>query len=94
MSPSTSHTHAHTHTHPHSHILPHAHMQPPQTVGDDAGKVSRLAAMLSGVLGDTDEVVLIEWGARTMGRLVKGGGALTSDIVEREVGGISQCAMA
>lgn len=33
------------------------------------------------------QVVLIETAARVMGRLVKGGGAVTSDIVEREVGG-------
>lgn len=58
-----------------------------QTVGDDAVKASRLASLLSGVVGDAEDVLLLEQCTHTLGRLVKGGGAVTSDIVEREVGG-------
>jgi hypothetical protein len=55
-------------------------------VGDDANKTKRLWEMLSPALEWADDITLIEVMARTMGRLVKSGGAMASDIVDLEVG--------
>lgn len=57
-------------------------------MGDDTAKTSRFAHALSRVLDDTDDSVLMHTAARTMGHLVKSGGAMTADIVEREVRGM------
>eukprot|EP00967_Tisochrysis_lutea_P094330 scaffold137105_cov39-Tisochrysis_lutea.AAC.2 len=56
-----------------------------ETVGDDANKTKRLWEMLSPALEYADDITLIETMARTMGRLVKSGGAMASDIVDLEV---------
>ena len=56
-----------------------------QTVGDDANKTKRLWEMLSPALEWADDFLLIETMSRTMGKLVKSGGAMASDIVELEV---------
>uniref|UniRef100_A0A7R9YR22 Serine/threonine-protein kinase TOR n=1 Tax=Chlamydomonas euryale TaxID=1486919 RepID=A0A7R9YR22_9CHLO len=56
-----------------------------KTAGDDTTKTSRLALLLHRVLEDVDEPMLMEIAARTLGRLVKSGAALTSEIVDREV---------
>uniref|UniRef100_A0A7S3R516 Serine/threonine-protein kinase TOR n=1 Tax=Dunaliella tertiolecta TaxID=3047 RepID=A0A7S3R516_DUNTE len=56
-----------------------------KTVGDDANKTKRLWEMLSPALEYADDITLIETMARTMGRLVKSGGAMASDIVDLEV---------
>jgi len=67
-----------------------------QTVGDDANKTKRLWEMLSPALEWADDITLIEAMAHTMGRLVKSGGAMASDIVDLEVGssGVCVCACA
>jgi FKBP12-rapamycin complex-associated protein len=54
-------------------------------MANDAAKVARLGTALTGLLADADDPVLVETACRTMGRLVKGGGALTSDIVEAQI---------
>ncbi|KAF5842966.1 armadillo-type protein [Dunaliella salina] len=56
-----------------------------KTVGDDANKTKHLWEMLSPALEYADDITLIETMARTMGRLVKSGGAMASDIVDLEV---------
>jgi hypothetical protein len=43
------------------------------------------------VLEEVDEPVLMELAARTLGRLVKSGAALTSEIVDREVRVVCVC---
>ncbi|EFJ44271.1 target of rapamycin, growth-regulatory PI3K-like protein kinase [Volvox carteri f. nagariensis] len=53
--------------------------------GDDAAKTSRLASMLSRVLEDSEDATLSETAAHTLGHLVRSGGAMTSDIVEKEI---------
>ncbi|GLC61314.1 hypothetical protein PLESTB_001742500 [Pleodorina starrii] len=53
--------------------------------GDDAAKTSRLASMLSRVLEDSEDATLSEAAAHTLGHLVRSGGAMTSDIVEKEI---------
>ncbi|GIL87381.1 hypothetical protein Vretimale_1690 [Volvox reticuliferus] len=53
--------------------------------GDDAAKTSRLAGMLSRVLEDSEDVTLSEAAAHTLGHLVRSGGAMASDIVEKEI---------
>lgn len=58
----------------------------PQSSGDDAAKTSRLALLLSRSLEDADDPMLMDFAAHTLGRLVRCSGAMTSDIVEREVG--------
>jgi hypothetical protein len=87
--PTRTHTHTHTHTRTHNpHALAHAHPHThpcAQLVGDDSAKTSRFAHALSRVLDDTDDGSLAHCAARTMGHLVKSGGAMTADIVEREV---------
>ncbi|MEW5302322.1 MAG: hypothetical protein WDW36_005122 [Sanguina aurantia] len=56
-----------------------------KTGGDDAAKTSRLALLLSRSLEDADDPLLIDMAAHTLGRLVRCSGAMTSDIVEREI---------
>ena len=56
-------------------------------VGDDTSKTAKLAMILHKILSEADEPPLLELTARTMGRLVKSGAALTSDIVDKEVRG-------
>ncbi|KAG2481849.1 hypothetical protein HYH03_019185, partial [Edaphochlamys debaryana] len=53
--------------------------------GDDAAKTSRLASLLSRVLEDSEDPGLSEAAAHTLGHLVRSGGAMTSDIVEKEI---------
>ena len=50
-----------------------------QMVGDDTSKTAKLAMILHKILSEADEPPLLELTARTMGRLVKSGAALTSD---------------
>jgi hypothetical protein len=56
-----------------------------QLSGDDAAKTHRLTVLLSRTLEDSEDFALTEAAARTLGHLVRTGGALTSDIVEKEV---------
>lgn len=57
----------------------------PQLAGDDAAKTSRLAAMLSRLLEESEDAGLSGAAAHTLGHLVRSGGAMTSDILEKEV---------
>ena len=61
-------------------------------MGDDANKTKRLWEMLSPALEWADDITLIEAMARTMGKLVKSGGAMASDIVDLEVRFMRMCA--
>lgn len=56
-----------------------------QLSGDDAAKTARLASLLSRVLEDSEDSALSEAASHTLGHLVRSGGAMTSDIVEKEV---------
>eukprot|EP00798_Chlamydomonas_sp_ICE-L_P022752 gene22752-29919_t len=56
-----------------------------KAAGDDAAKISKLANLLSKVLEDAEEPVLVDIAAKTLGHLVQSGGSMASDIVEREV---------
>ncbi|PNW79096.1 hypothetical protein CHLRE_09g400553v5 [Chlamydomonas reinhardtii] len=53
--------------------------------GDDAAKTARLSGLLSRVLEESEDPVLSESASHTLGHLVRSGGAMTSDIVEKEI---------
>ena len=56
-----------------------------KTMGEDAAKIKGLASLLSKVLEEVEEPALMELATKSLGRLVKSGAAMTSEIVEREV---------
>jgi FKBP12-rapamycin complex-associated protein len=56
-----------------------------QTAGEDTTKTKTMSGLLHKVLEEVDEPLLMELAARTLGRLVKSGAAMTSEIVDREV---------
>lgn len=58
-----------------------------KSVADDTSKTARLALLLSKAIEEADDPQLMEVTAATLGTLVKAGGVMTADIVEREVRG-------
>jgi hypothetical protein len=56
-----------------------------QTATDDVVKSGRIASLLDSVFSDADDMALLSCAADTLGHLVRSGGAMTADIVEKEV---------
>lgn len=56
-----------------------------QTAMDDVVKSGRIAGLLVHVFSDADDVGLLVTAADTLGHLVRSGGPMTADIVDKEV---------
>ena len=54
-------------------------------VGDDAARTAHFSGMLRRLFEDSQDPALLEAAAQTLGRLVRGGGPMVADVVERQV---------
>ena len=56
-----------------------------QVVGDDAARARSFASLLSHALAHAEDVTVLNVAAQTLGHLVRSGGAMAADIVDKEV---------
>ena len=67
-------------------LCPNCHTLPSQQkLGEAVSRLSRFAGLLHAVLAQPCEPRLADAAAHCLGALVRAGGALTADVVEREV---------
>ncbi|GBF92737.1 target of growth-regulatory PI3K kinase [Raphidocelis subcapitata] len=56
-----------------------------RAIGDDAARTAAFSSMLRRLFEDSQDLVLLEVGATTLGHLVRSGGPMMADVVERQV---------